>query len=121
MVSEAQIRNKWATPRDARISAQDRPKQLTRNQKIARRLLVAEARELVRRAAMYPTMDFGESLEQSSAYLQLRPYLSQYFRTNVERRGRILVGPSPGSIVPGLAAQFADEVERIEGEWGLRD
>ena len=87
-----------------------------RNDLEAKRLLIRKARQLA--VQQLPQTDFRKVLEGSSLYHRLRPYLSEEFKESV-RNANVIIVPSPGSALPGLAISFLREIEILEKRWGL--
>jgi hypothetical protein len=86
-----------------------------------RKEAIRQARSLIAEAtgSIAPLPEFGAMLQSSYCFYKLRPYFSERFREMLEPNPRVLAVDGTHSPVPGLARALADEVDRIEREWGL--
>jgi hypothetical protein len=94
---------------------------LTDQTKVAeKRALIREAREFVLRACKKDGAgtDFREKLSAYAPYYDLRPYLSEDFRTKWNSPRTIHVFAVDTNL-PDIAMFFLDEIDRLEREWGV--
>jgi len=77
--------------------------------RLEKQKLISDARSL----AINADDDFRHTLERSSVYYQLRPYLSESFNHSVRMGGRVLIAPPPGSKLPGLAHKFLEPIQKV--------
>ncbi len=61
---------------------------------------------------------FKEQLEQNEMYYKIRPYLSEAFLESFNRPRTVFI-QSDGKTIPVLMEKFLNELDRLEGEWGL--
>lgn len=86
-----------------------------------KRSLITKARAFTIRACRKEgeETDFRQKLEAYAPYFELRPHLSEDFRTKWNDTRIIHVFPIESNM-PDIALFFLDELDRLEKEWGLR-
>ena len=88
--------------------------------KLERAALVRSARQLAVNLVHTNPDGFADSLERTTIYYRIRPWLSQQFLKQMRQRGSTVIIPANEGSIPPLADLFLHEVDRLEREWGLR-